>query len=129
MLFEFDINKGKRKEMGIVLKRRDNAPVVKDVYGGVIDILMKEKSVEKAIKFTEKQLQALVDGDIPIEKLIITKSLRSNYKNPKQIAHKVLADRMGERDPGNKPQSNDRIPYCFIETSNLKCKICETSAP
>ena len=49
MLFEFDINKGKRKEMGIVLKRRDNAPVVKDVYGGVIDILMKEKSVEKAI--------------------------------------------------------------------------------
>ena len=34
MLFEFDINKGKRKEMGIVLKRRDNAPVVKDVYGG-----------------------------------------------------------------------------------------------
>ena len=74
MLFEFDINKGKRKEMGIVLKRRDNAPVVKDVYGGVIDILMKEKSVEKAIKFTEKQLQALVDGNIPIEKLIITKS-------------------------------------------------------
>ena len=58
--------------MGIVLKRRDNAPVVKDVYGGVIDILMKEKSVEKAIEFTEKQLQALVDGDIPIEKLIIT---------------------------------------------------------
>jgi hypothetical protein len=25
--------------MGIVLKRRDNAPIVKDVYGGVIDIL------------------------------------------------------------------------------------------
>ena len=120
MLFEFDINKGKRKEMGIVLKRRDNAPVVKDVYGGVIDILMKDKSVEKAIKFTEKQLQALVDGDIPIEKLIITKSLRSNYKNPKQIAHKVLADRIGIRDPGNKPRSGDRIPYAYIVNPDKK---------
>lgn len=120
MLFEFDINKGKRKEMGIVLKRRDNAPVVKDVYGGVIDILMKEKSVEKAIEFTEKQLQALVHGDIPIEKLIITKSLRSNYKNPKQIAHKVLADRIGIRDPGNKPRSGDRIPYAYIVNPDKK---------
>ena len=120
MLFEFDINKGKRKEMGIVLKRRDNAPIVKDVYGGVIDILMKDKSVEKAIQFTQKQLQQLVEGNIPIEKLIITKSLRSNYKNPKQIAHKVLADRIGLRDPGNKPRSGDRIPYAYIVNPDKK---------
>ena len=46
--------------------------------------------------------------------LIITKSLRGYYKNPDQIAHKVLADRMGERDPGNKPGSNDRIPFAYI---------------
>ena len=37
--------------MGIVLKRRDNAPIVKDVYGGIIDILMKEQNIEKAIYF------------------------------------------------------------------------------
>ena len=53
-----------------------------------------------------------------MEKLIITKSLRSNYKNPRQIAHKVLADRMGKRDPGNKPSNGDRIPYVYIETKN-----------
>ena len=46
--YEFDPTKGKRNEMGIVLKRRDNAPIVKDVYGGVIDILMKEKNIQKA---------------------------------------------------------------------------------
>ena len=120
MLFEFDINKGKRKEMGIVLKRRDNAPIVKDVYGGVIDILMKDKSVTKAIDFTQNMLQKLVNGDIPIEKLIITKSLRSNYKNPKQIAHKVLSERMALRDPGNKPRSGDRIPYAYIVNPDKK---------
>ena len=43
MLYETDPTKCKRKEMGIVLKRRDNAPIVKDIYGGVIDILMKEQ--------------------------------------------------------------------------------------
>jgi DNA polymerase elongation subunit (family B) len=120
MLFEHDINKGKRKEMGIVLKRRDNAPIVKDVYGGVIDILMKDKSVVKAIEFTENMLQKLVNGDIPIEKLIVTKSLRSNYKNPKQIAHKVLSERMAVRDPGNKPRSGDRIPYAYIVNPDKK---------
>ena len=51
MLYEKDPNKGKRKEMGIVLKRRDNAPIVKDVYGGVIDILMKEQNIKQAVDF------------------------------------------------------------------------------
>lgn len=47
MLYETDPNKCKRKEMGIVLKRRDNAPIVKDIYGGIIDILMKNKTFKK----------------------------------------------------------------------------------
>lgn len=116
--YEFDSTKGKRNEMGIVLKRRDNAPIVKDVYGGVIDILMKEKNIQKAIDYVHKCLQDLVDGNVPIEKLIITKSLRSFYKNPQSIAHKVLADRIGQRDPGNKPTSGDRIPFVYIVTKN-----------
>ena len=114
--YEFDPKKGKRNEMGIVLKRRDNAPIVKDVYGGVIDILMKEKNIQKAINYVHKCLQDLVDGNVPIEKLIITKSLRSFYKNPQGVAHKVLADRIGQREPGNKPTSGDRIPFVYIVT-------------
>ena len=48
--------------------------------------------------------------------LCISKMLNSHYKNPDQIAHKVLADRIGEREAGNKPQNGDRIPYvvCFL---------------
>ena len=118
--YETDPNKGKRNEMGIVLKRRDNAPIVKDVYGGVIDILMKECNVHKAIEYVYKCLQDLVDGQVGIDKLIITKSLRSFYKNPQQIAHKVLADRIAAREPGNKPTSGDRIPFAYIVQSNKK---------
>ena len=120
MLYEEDPNKCKRKSMGIVLKRRDNAPIVKDVYGGVIDILMKKQNIEESIEFVQMKLQEIIDKKIPIEKLIISKSLRSFYKNPQQVAHNVLADRMGVRDPGNKPAPGDRIPYVYIYQTNKK---------
>lgn len=117
--YEFDATKGKRNEMGIVLKRRDNAPIVKDIYGGVIDILMKEKNIKKAMEFVDSCLKQLVSGKTPIEKLIITKSLRSFYKKPESIAHKVLADRIAAREPGNKPTSGDRIPYVYFVVKDL----------
>ena len=120
MLYETDPNKCKRKEMGIVLKRRDNAPIVKDVYGGIIDILMKKQSIPDAVAFLKNCLQNIVDEKYPIDKLIITKSLRSGYKNPKSIAHKVLADRITARDPGNKPSSGDRIPFAYIVVPGKK---------
>lgn len=112
--YEQNPNKGKLKSMGIVLKRRDNAPIVKEIYGGIIDILMKEQKIDRAIAFLREKLQYMIDQKCPMDKLIITKSLRSDYKNPAQIAHKVLADRMGVRDPGNKPNTGDRIPYAYI---------------
>jgi len=114
MLYEHDYKKGKRKEMGICLKRRDSAPIVKDIYGGVIDIFMKEQNLQKAVTFLKKCLQDIVDEKVSMDKLIITKSLNSFYKNPKQIAHKVLADRIGVRDPGNKPKPGDRVPFVYI---------------
>lgn len=120
MLYETDPHSCKRKSMGIVLKRRDNAPIVKDIYGGIIDILMKEKDVEKAVGFLKESLQNIVDEKYNIDKLIITKSLRSGYKNPKQIAHKVLADRIGKRDSGNKPSVGDRVAFVYIENPDKK---------
>jgi DNA polymerase elongation subunit (family B) len=120
MLYEHDPNKGKRKEMGIVLKRRDNAPIVKDIYGGIIDILMKQKDIKQATEFLKSCLKNIVDEKYPMDKLVITKSLRSGYKNPQQIAHKVLADRITARDPGNKPSSGDRIPFVYIHHPSKK---------
>jgi hypothetical protein len=124
ILYETDPKKGKRKEMGIVLKRRDNAPIVKDVYGGVIDILMKERNLQMAVNYVNSCMQQLINGNITMEKLIITKSLRSFYKNPQGIAHKVLADRIGEREPGNKPSAGDRVSYVYF-VNNKKPKLGE----
>jgi len=118
--YEEDTEHCYRKSMGIVLKRRDNAPFLKDGYGGVIDILMKDQDVGKAVDFVKSMMQKLVSGQISLDKLCITKSLRSGYKNPQSIAHKVLADRIGKRDPGNKPKPGDRVKYAFVEVKKEK---------
>jgi DNA polymerase elongation subunit (family B) len=118
LLYEDDANKKpKQKSMGIVLKRRDNAYLVKKIYGGIIDILMNQYDLGKSVEFLKDQLRKLVSGQYPLEDLIITKTLKGSYKDRTKIAHCVLADRMGERDPGNKPQINDRIPYVYIQTN------------
>ena len=118
MLYEDDPDaKPNLNSMGIVLKRRDNAPIVKDMYGGVLSILMDKRGVDTAVAFTTKMLGTLTKGQIPMQRLVITKSLRSNYKNPRQIAHKVLADRITQRDPGNAPRPGDRIGYVYIVTN------------
>lgn len=130
MLYETNPNKGKLKFMGLPLKRRDSCDYLKDVYGGILTILMKDpNNVQRAIEFLEESLKALIEGKVSMDKLAITKSLRSDYKNPGQIAHKVLAERMGDRDPGNKPKAGDRIKYVFIVNSNKNALLGERIEP
>ena len=114
MMYEDDPTKCKRKEMGIALKRRDNAPIVKDVFGGALDILMYKRDIKAAQKFVQDMLVSVMKNEIPLDKYVVTKQLRDDYKNPDQIAYAVLAKRMAERDPGNKPQVGDRLPYIYV---------------
>ena len=119
-LYETDVTKFKQKSMGIVLKRRDNANIVKKIYGGIIDIILNKQDLELSIKFLREELNDLVEGKADIKDLILSKNLRGFYKDPTKIAHKVLADRIGVRDPGNKPSVNDRIPYIYIKVKDAK---------
>ena len=111
--YEFDPSKFYRNSNGIVLKRRDNAPIVKYVFGNVIEKIISDKDIPAAYQFLENTLKTLHDiKKFPLEMFVISKTLRGYYKS--MPAHKMLADRMAERDPGNKPRSNDRIPYVYI---------------
>jgi DNA polymerase elongation subunit (family B) len=125
ILYETDPNKGKMKCMGLSLKRRDSCDYLKDTYGGILNILMEDPSqnnsnIEKAINFLDTSLKNLINGTVPMDKLSITKALRGYYKNPHQIAHNVLAERIGQRDPGNKPKSGERINFVHILINNKK---------
>jgi DNA polymerase elongation subunit (family B) len=109
-----DPNKFKQTSMGIVLKRRDNANIVKRIYGGIIDIILNQHDVKASVSFLKSSLDQLIQGKFPLDDLVISKTLRAHYKDPTRIAHRVLADRIKERSPGNAPQANDRIPYVYI---------------
>ena len=142
--------------MGIALKRRDYAPIVKKIYGGAIQILLTEKNVAKAAEFVRSSCKELVDGKYGLGPLTITKSLRAEYasdKIKKEItevenklknirdndyeskkiiqqrienlerelsstsnpAHKVLADRIAMRSPGNAPSAGERIGFVYVQ--------------
>ena len=124
MKYEEDPTKCKRASMGIVLKRRDNAPIVKDVYGGALDIILEEKDVKKAAEFVKTMLVKVMKSELPIEKFAVTKQLRDDYKamakgydGPATIpAHRILANRMTARDPGNAPSVGERVRYVYIQT-------------
>lgn len=119
--YEHDLEKFKQVSMGIALKRRDNANIVKKIYGGIIDIILNDHDVAASVKFLRDSLHEMVNGKYPLEDFIITKTLKGHYKDPSRISHKVLAERIKERSPGNAPQVNDRIPFAYVEVKDDKC--------
>jgi DNA polymerase elongation subunit (family B) len=131
MLYETDANKGKMKFMGLAIKRRDSCDYLKDVYGGVLNILMgidqkiHVDRVQAAIDYLNNAIETLIAGKVSMDKLTMTRQLRSEYKNPDQIAHNVLANRIAKRDPGNKPKSGDRMKYLVVCQGLPKDKLGE----
>lgn len=122
-LYEEDPTKFKQKSMGIVLKRRDNAPIVKTIYGGIINLILNNKNIDGSKEFFIKETKKLLDGKVDFDDLKISKSIKADadYMNPPGVSHKVLANKMGKRDPGNKPLPSDRVPYIFIDPDNYIC--------
>ncbi len=112
--YEEDPEHYSQTSMGIATKRRDNAPLVKTIYGGAIRTLLNERDIPGAVKFVQEKTMELVEGRMSMNQLTISKSLRAEYKTPTLPAHKMLANRIAERDPGNAPASGDRIPFVYI---------------
>ena len=113
---KFEGPKGKIETKGIVLNRRDNCPVLKQIYLGSIELLLENKK-EESISFIKNNIKELLDGKYNINDFIISKVLNSNYKN-ENLPHVRLAKIMKER--GKQVQINDRINYVFCKGSFKK---------
>lgn len=119
-----NLNAFKQSGTGIVLKRRDNAPIVNIIYSGIIDKILNERNIDAAKSYFKNELVRLLNGEYPLKNMIISKTLKGDYANPNAQAHKVLAERIGERDPGNKPLVNERIAFCYFNPESIKCSVC-----
>lgn len=100
--------------MGIELKRRDNPPIVKEIMGNVINIFMRTGNVHACKKYVNDGIKKLLSGQVPIDMLVISKTLNSYYKDPESHAHWVLCQRMNARSPGSAPKPGTRVPFVYI---------------
>jgi hypothetical protein len=66
--------------MGIVLKRRDNAQIVKRVIGGMVEIMMNEIDCDKTIIFTKKSIRDIFKGKYPIKDFVTSKTIKDINK-------------------------------------------------
>ncbi len=133
-LYSENSKKFKFKNSGLVLTRRDNFQLLKEVYQNVLDIIKntEENSNYKMeiIEYIQDIVNKINNNEIPIEKLIISKSIKENYKN-KNIPHVFLQRKLQDRNPADAPKTNDRVPYLFIdpvlvpESKNGKKKIAQ----
>ncbi len=119
--YEFNPDKYKQDYNGIVLKRRDNAPIVKEICGGIINRLIDLKDPEQAKMFTINCMNEMLSGNYNIKYFLTSKTLKmkESYADWTKIAHVVLAERIARRDPGNCPQSGDRIEFAAIQLPNI----------
>jgi len=119
-LYEKTIHKFYQKNMGLVLVRRDSAPIAKLFCNGIVNYIINKHDPNGAIEFAKKTLKDIVSGKYKYDKFILSKTLRASYSetSKQRLAHVVLAERMGKRDLGAKPQANDRIPFIYIENKN-----------
>jgi DNA polymerase elongation subunit (family B) len=125
--YEFDINKFKLDFMGIVLKRRDNAPIVKEICAGILDYLINKKDPDGAKKYTIDCMDKMFKGLYNIKYFLLSKTIKSktSYKNWERISHVYLADKIEKRTPGEEPQSGDRIEYAFVKIPKTNDKVLQ----
>lgn len=98
---------------GVVIKRRDNCGYLKEVYSHLIDMIMAKELRWKIYDYLCRKIKDLLSGNVDLEKLVITKSIKDNYKS-KNLPHVVVAEKMRSR--GKYVASGTRIRYIFVES-------------
>lgn len=97
---------------GIQLVRRDNCPLVKDVSTAILESIMYDKDPQKAIVAAREHLQKVLAGEHPIEKFVVSKALRADYKNTVQ-PHLTVAKKLHARR-GYPPNHGERVPFVYV---------------
>lgn len=134
---------------GIHLVRRDNCKMVRDVSKSLLDVIMYERDIKKAVGMVKDVSRKLLSGSIDVMDLVVTKSLKRiayawtktevdddgnehevpletpelkhGYKMASQ-PHLTVAQKLETRNRGSGPKSGERVPYVFIDTGNPKDK-------
>lgn len=110
---------------GIEVVRRDWSELTGEVMRNLLDYIFLDRDIEKSKQYVKSVIQDMVDDKIPIEKFILSKSLRGKYKNPDTQPHVALVKKMAKRNPGSEPQVGDRVQYVIKRVKKKNPKLFE----
>ncbi len=111
---------------GIETVRRDWPPIVSDTMEKVIDIILKEGDINKAIGHVKEIIDKIEGREVPLEDLQVVKSITKKIENYDGVLpHIELAKKMKNRDPSDAPTPGQRIPYIIIEGNQMLSKRVE----
>ena len=111
---------------GIETVRRDWCDLTGSTLNRVLDIILREQNPKKALNYVKEIISDLDNNKIPLEKLVITKSISKSLKQYKGIMpHVEVMKKMQKRDISTAPSIGDRVPYVIISGSQLTSKRAE----
>ena len=92
------INKeGELKIIGFETIRGDWSFIAKEVQKKVLEIILKENNVKKAVEYVKDIIKKIRDKKIPLEKMVIVKQLRKEIKEYETVGpHVEVAKRLQE---------------------------------
>ena len=111
--------------VGFEAVRGDWADIAKEVQEGVVEILLKKGSVEEAVEYVRRVVSDLTQGKIPLEKLVIWKTLTKPIEEYEAEAPHVLVAKKLMR-LGYKVEVGDKVGYIIVKGSG---KISERAEP
>lgn len=90
--------KGEMKVIGFETVRGDWSLIARETQKKVIEIILKEKSFEKALKYVRKVIKELYGGKVDMNRLIMRNQLKMDLDEYKQIGpHVAVAKLMKQR--------------------------------
>jgi DNA polymerase I len=105
---------------GIETVRRDWCDLSTKVLFEVLNILLKEQDTKKALRFVKDTLQKIEKNQIPMEDLVITKSISKSISSYKGVQpHVELVKKMRKRSPATAPGIGDRVSYVIVKGLQL----------
>lgn len=105
---------------GIETVRRDWCDLTGETLNDVLDIILREQNPKKALVYIKDIIIKLGKNEIPIDKLIVTKSISKSLKEYKGVQpHIEVMKKMRKRDIATAPGVGDRIGYVITYGTQL----------
>lgn len=134
MTIEEACKKAKIVPKGLESKRRDNAKIGSETQAQVLNLILRHGDIAGAQQVTEQAIASVLQGQVDMSKLIITKGLSKTDEQYEQGGtkqqHTTLKKKMEARShiTGEVvPQTGDRVPFVMISGArhDMACDLAE----